>query len=179
MIPTLETANLVMNGFCEEDISLLVKMAGDRDVAKMTMRMPHPYKRIDGEKWIASHNLHFIEKKSVTFAIRLKTGELIGGISIILDLANKLGELGYWVGKKYWNHGYCTEAAREIIRYSFKTLKLNKVYARHFSINPASGRVMAKCGMKREGRQRQQFNKWGKYVDVVEYGILKGEYRRA
>jgi len=176
MIPTLETEHLILNGFTEEDVPAVVKMAGDRNVARTTLNLPHPYKKIDAEKWIASHAIGFVEKTNVVFAVRLKSGGLIGAIGIIIDQAHKRCELGYWIGKKHWNQGYCTEAARAALKYAFKMLKMNKVYARHLSNNPASGRVMMKCGMKQEGRQRQQFIKWGKYVDMVEYGILKKEW---
>lgn len=87
--------------------------------------------------------------------------------------------MGYWVGEEYWNNGYCTEAARKTISYCFKNLEMNKVYARHQHMNFASGRVLEKCGMKQEGCQRQQYIKNGKYLDIIEYGILKGEYKDA
>jgi len=53
---------------------------------------------------------------------------------------------------------------------------LNRVHARHFKSNPASGRVMQKVGMKYEGCLRQHFKKWGNYEDSEMYGILREEF---
>lgn len=48
-------------------------------------------------------------------------------------------QLGYWIAKDHWNQGYCTEAARELIKYGFITLGLHRIFSRSFTSNPASG----------------------------------------
>ena len=58
------------------------------------------------------------------------------------------GELGYWIGESYWGMGYCTEAAKALIQFSFHTLGLKKIVAEHLTSNPASGKVMKKAGMR-------------------------------
>ncbi len=88
----------------------------------------------------------------------------------------RCAELGYWIGRFYWGQGYCTEAARQVLRYGFEDLKLNKICARHMQTNPASGRVMQKIGMRQEGCLRQHYNRWGEVVDYPIYGILHAEY---
>ena len=84
--------------------------------------------------------------------------------------------MGYWIGKPYWNGGYCTEAAAAVLAYAFDALNLNRVYAHHFSSNPPSGRVMEKIGMKYEGECPQHFRKWDQFQDIRLYGILKSDY---
>ena len=79
---------------------------------------------------------------------------------------------------KYWKCGYCTEAARAIIRYGFKQLKLNKIKSSHFARNPASGKVMRNIGMKKEGFRREHVIKWNKYEDLVQYAILRKEWEK-
>jgi len=109
--------------------------------------------------WFAPGTLR--KGKEVVFAINLKeSGELIGAIGMALKLDQELAELGYWIGKPYWSRGYCTEAARVVLHFVFTELHLNRVYAHHFSHNPASGRVMQKIGMHHEGRLRQHVKKW-------------------
>ena len=76
----------------------------------------------------------------------------------------------------YWKQGYCTEAARAVLRYGFETRGLNRIGARHLARNPASGRVMQKLGMHYEGTRRQHVLKWGVFEDIVLYAILKSEY---
>ena len=64
------------------------------------------------------------------------------------DKANQKAEIGYWLGKEFWNKGYVTEAMAEVLAFGFKVLNLNKMFANFFPHNPASGRVMEKSGMR-------------------------------
>jgi len=84
--------------------------------------------------------------------------------------------MGYWIGKSYWGKGYCTEAARRLIKYGFEELKLNRIFAHFMTGNPASGRVMEKAGMIYEGHLRQHVKKWDVVQDLKIYAILKDEY---
>ena len=93
-----------------------------------------------------------------------------------LDQQHARAEMGYWIGKPYWNNGYCTEAAEAVLRYGFTELGLNRIYAHHFGRNPASGRVMEKIGMVYEGCLRQHVQRWGVFEDLKIYAILKSEY---
>jgi RimJ/RimL family protein N-acetyltransferase len=65
-----------------------------------------------------------------------------------------------------------------MLEYGFTELALNRIHAAHLARNPASGRVMEKLGMLREGTGRQHAKKWGTYEDLVFYGILKEEWAR-
>lgn len=82
------------------------------------------------------------------------------------------GEVAYWIGEPYWGRGYATEAAKAILQFAFEEKKLHKVFARYFSTNIASGRVMKKIGMEQEGILKEHIIKEGKYEDLVYYGIL-------
>ena len=82
-----------------------------------------------------------------------------------ISRAHGKGELGYWIAKDDWNRGYATEAARAVVRYAFDELGLRRVHAGHLVRNPASGRVMEKIGMRREGVWRQHILKWGEPED--------------
>ena len=80
------------------------------------------------------------------------------------------------MGKDWWGQGYATEAARAVLRYGFEELKLNRIYAHHMTKNPASGRVLAKIGMRREGLHRQAMRKWDVFEDVVVYAMLQQDW---
>ena len=85
---------------------------------------------------------------SASFAVtRRADGILIGAIGIHISLQSHSGEISYWIGVPYWGQGYCTEAARAVLKYGFEVLNLNRIQTRHISENPASGRVMQKLGM--------------------------------
>ncbi len=178
MIPTLHANRVTLSPFTVDDAFLVQKYAGAAEVARTTMNIPHPYPDGAADSWIASHLTEYLEKKNVVFAIRsATTGELYGAINLGLNMPHQNGELGYWMGVPFWNKGFCTEAARRLIEYGFQDIGLNKICSRHLAGNLASGRVMEKSGMRKEGVLRQQMIKDGIPLDIVEYGILKSEYQ--
>ena len=61
---------------------------------------------------------------------------------------------------------------------AFRELGLHRVEAQHETDNPASGRVMQKCGMRREGTLRGRILNKGRYVDVDLYAILREDWSR-
>jgi len=173
----IETERLLLRPFELSDGSRVKELAGDRAIADTTLNIPHPYKDGMAEEWISSHQPKFETGESVDYAIILKaTQKLIGAIGLIINKGFNRAELGYWVAKGHWNQGYCTEAAESMLEYGFYKLDLHKITATHITRNPASGKVMEKIGMKREGIFRQHVIKWDKYEDTISYGILRKEW---
>lgn len=83
-------------------------------------------------------------------------------------------ELDYALAKQYWNVGIMTEALRAVIDFLFRTVGCHKICGCCAALNPASGRVMEKCGMTKEGYQRGHYkNREGIYTDMILYGILQ------
>ncbi len=178
--PSIETERLILRGFDIGDGGDVQRLAGDKSVASTTLRIPHPYEDGIAEKWIGTHAEEFAQGKLVNFAITSrKQGHLIGAIGLTINKEHKNAELGYWIGKPYWNNGYCTEATKAVLRYGFEVLDLNRIHAHHFKRNPASGRVIRAIGMLYEGQLRQHLKKWDKFEDVEAYGILKADYENA
>lgn len=174
--PTLETARLLLRPFRTSDADDVQRLAGDRAVADTTLNIPHPYEDGLAEKWISNHRGWFEQDEQAVFAITLLAhGTLIGSVQLHIHREDDRGELGYWIGKPYWNRGFCSEAARALVGFGFEQLGLNRVHAWHFSRNPASGRVMQKLGMLHEGRLRQHVRKWDAFEDLELYGILRAD----
>lgn len=175
--PPLLTERLVLRSLTLEDAADVQRLAGDRDIALMTVAIPHPYEDGMAEEWIRASSERFKKDEALNFAITLKADKkLIGAIGLELEPEHERGELGYWIGKPYWNLGYATEAASAVVAYSFQVLKLNRIYAYHFTRNPASGRVLEKVGMRYEGCRRQHTKKWETFEDSIGYGILKVDF---
>jgi len=82
-------------------------------------------------------------------------------------------EVGYSLAKWVWGKGLATEALRAVIDHTFDTMDVNRIEAQHETDNPASGRVMEKCGMMKEGVLRQRLFNKGRYTDVALYSILR------
>ena len=178
--PRLQTERLVLRGFTQKDASDVQRLAGEWEVARTLLSVPHPYEDGMAEEWISGHRSAFERGEGVNFATVLRErGELCGSIGLLINSRDANAELGYWIGVPYWGQGYATEAAKEVVRYGFEQLWLHRVYAAHFGNNPASGRVLRKVGMTYEGTRREHHRKWGEYEDRVEYGLLVGEWRAA
>lgn len=177
-VPTLTTERLTLRAFTLADANRVQQLAGAFAVADTTGHMPHPYEDGMAEEWIGGLDPEFEHGEGATFAITLReTGELIGAIGLTIHPHDRHAEMGYWLGVPYWNRGYMTEAARAILQFAFENLKLNRVYASHFTRNPASGRVMQKIGMMYEGTLREHFMRWTEPEDLVYYGFLKKEWK--
>ena len=177
--PSLATERLLLRPFSLSDANDVQRLAGDRAIADTTINIPHPYEDGMAEEWIGKHQETFDQGKGVTFAITTKAnGALVGAISLMSVSAGHQAEMGYWVGKPYWNEGFCTEAANAVLRYAFEQMGLVRVHAIHFSRNSASGRVMQKVGMKHEGRRAHHVRKWGVFEDLDLYGILREDWEK-
>ena len=173
--PTIETDRLVLRPFRLADASRVQELAGAAEVAAMTQNVPHPYEDGMAERWIASRAVAFYEGGGVFFAITLKSdGALIGSVSLGVTPQHRRGELGYWIGVPFWGQGYASEAARATVRYGLGGLGLHKITSRHFATNAASGRVLEKAGLAKEGLLRDEIHKDGTFVDVVVYGLVGG-----
>ncbi len=168
----LKTERLLIRPIVLSDAETVEELASDKRIADTTFNIPHPYPKGRAIEWINTFTKNTYGKN---FAITLNN-KLIGCISIIQpgqEVYKFKAEVGYWVGFDYWNQGYCTEALKAIIEYAFQEMQLHKIVARHMAINPASGAVMKKAGMIKEGYLIQDAFKNGKFVDMELYGIVK------
>ena len=178
--PTLYTERLILRPFTLADADDVQRLAGDAAVASTTLNIPHPYEDGLAEQWISTHQEKFDLGIGVTFAVTLRDGDaLIGCIGLIMNQRHSRGTLGYWVGKPWWNSGYCTEAALAVLQYGLEELGLHRIVATHFARNPASGRVMQKIGMTHEGCLRQHVKKGEGFEDLEYYAVLRSEYEFA
>ena len=143
----METNRLLLRPWRESDAEALFKYASNPDVGPRAGWPPH--KTVKESKEIIRTVFH----NDTTWAIELKeTGEPIGCIGYLPSDGCKIpardGEplVGYWIAKPYWNQGICTEALKMVVRHVCKSTSISSLISGHFVDNPASGRVMEKCG---------------------------------
>jgi RimJ/RimL family protein N-acetyltransferase len=146
-IPVLETARLILRAPCIEDAKAIATLINDRRIAENTARIPHPYGIADAEQFITSVNK---KDSEASFVVTLADGAIIGGCGIG-TLFGADPEIGYWFGIPYWGKGYATEAARAVIDYAFTEIGLDKLEGGARVSNPASRRVLEKCGFQWTG----------------------------
>lgn len=179
-IPILTSNRLLLRPFSMDDAPRITDLLQEPEIALNGLGIPQPFHLADAEKMIHRFQ-QMAEKNHFTWGIvSHKTNDLLGVITLILTLAHHHAEIGFWLGKAYWNQGYATEAGQYVIDYGFVQYELNKIFAKSLTDNEASTRVLEKLGMKPEGLLRQHV--WHplrqQFKDVVMYGILQDELTR-
>ncbi|MBH1942576.1 GNAT family N-acetyltransferase [Mobilitalea sibirica] len=176
---SIETDRLLLRRFLQSDAkSMFHNWTNDEDVCKY-MRWPK-HKNINETRdiiagWINSYN----KLSFYLWAITLKeSDELVG--SIVLFVVNEndhSGDVGYCLGKRYWGKGIATEALKAVLNYAFFKINFNRIETYHSINNPASGKVMQKCGMVFEGLAKQKYKSTIGYEDCNMYAILKENFK--
>lgn len=175
-LPTLETERLRLDRPRPSDAPRVAELAGDREVARQTETIPHPYPEEEARAFLEELAGKIEDGEAAVFAVRPADGdELIGAVGLHPEPEHDRARLGYWIGRPFWGRGYATEAARAAVDWGFESLELRRIYAESFGRNRASCRVLEKLGMEREGRLRRHFVKWDEPVDLEVYGLLRGE----
>jgi RimJ/RimL family protein N-acetyltransferase len=173
----LTTGRLVLRTVSIADAVEIEALVSDRDIAATTMAIPHPYPRGGAIEFIEQHLKKAAAGQAELFVVRRREDDvLVGAVGLSIDVAHERAELGYWMGKPFWARGYCTEAAKAIVEHAFRQIGLNRVFAHHMTINPASGRVLQNVGMKHEATLRGFIEKWGERQDVAVYGLTRSDY---
>jgi len=169
---TLESERLILRRFKEEDAVDLLEWGSDPE----TVRLLYWSGVSTLEEARASiYNFHLTRTGS--YAIELKeTGKCIGNIDLRINPEHSKVSFGYVLNRKFWGKGYMTETLKTIIKFAFEKLEANRVAADHFGENLASGRVMEKAGMRKEGFTKQSLKAKGKFHDQILYGLLREEY---
>lgn len=177
----LETERLILRRFVSEDAAAMYKnWACDCEVTKYLTWPTHS--SIDISKsvtddWVASYS----NENWYQWAIVLKeNGDTpIGSISVVdMNEDTSTVQLGYCIGRNWWNRGITSEAVKEVMNFFFEEIDVNRIEARYDPKNPNSGKVMEKCGMKYEGTMRSADRNNQGICDVVYYAALKSEWEK-
>ncbi len=170
---------IILRPLRKSDAQDLQKNANRKEVTRYT-QVPYPYRLKDARDFIKKCGQNLRKKSDYEFGIELKkTGKIIGMTSLMkIDKQSKNAELGYWLGKKYWKQGIATEAVGLILKFGFKKLKLERIYARVFHPNRISQTFLRKNRFKYEGRLRKHIKNKGKWFDALYFGLLKNDYKK-
>ena len=178
-LPSLETENLLLRRPSRKDAADIFRYASDGEVARYVLWEPH---RSLAETRAFVRDLRFRIRSgypSSWVAVLRETGTVIGTIGFMwYSSENRSAELGYSFSREYWNRGFATQALKAVTDAAFRSLPLNRVEAQYDVRNPASGRVMQKCGFRQEGILRNRILNKGEYVDVALCAILRSDWEK-
>jgi ribosomal-protein-alanine N-acetyltransferase len=155
----------------------IVRHLKSREVTRYTY-IPHPYSIDDFRQFMRKIRSPKARERNIVFAIVDKlTGQAIGAVGVHgIDQKNRLTEIGYWLAKPYWGKGIVVEALGRILQYLFIERKLQRVFARVWHPNARSARVLEKAGFAREGCHRREVFRNGRWMDVLQFGMLFEEW---
>jgi RimJ/RimL family protein N-acetyltransferase len=168
--PVLATERLILRFPRKTDADVLASLANDRRIAENTARIPYPYTLADA--------LSFIEKvtgpvsSETAFVAMLADGDVLGVCGF--GGSDPEGpELGYWFGAPYWGQGYTTEAVRAMIDYAFTDCDHDILHASARVSNPASRRVLEKCGFQWTGVRLRRVRALASSVPVDQFRLKR------
>ena len=162
----------VLRPWREGDEPALAKYANNRNIwINLKDVFPHPYTMEDAAWWVQAQK----DREPPTDLAIADADEAIGAIGLRLqgDVYRRTAEVGYWLGEPFWGQGIATHALQAFAEYAFTTFDLVRLQAFVKEWNPASARVLEKCGFALEGRLRKNVTKDGKTVDQLLYALVR------
>lgn len=155
--PVIATERLILRGAVQGDAEAVRPLADDWGVAGMLSSMPYPYASADAQAWEDRAVICDFDK-TAEFVIEHRNFGVVGVIGFKPDGDGRT-DLGYWLGRPYWNRGYATEAARAALKWVKRDWRKRFVVAGHYADNPASGQVLCKAGFLYTGEVEQRASK--------------------
>ena len=170
-LPRIQGEGFVLRPWQAEDLESLVLHANDEQVSRtVSDRFPFPYTTSDAELFLRQPD----KPPAIVLAIEID-GAAVGGIDVRPGVAElRIGaEIGYWLARPYWGRGNMSRIVTHWCRYLFVEHGFERLQATVFSNNPASARVLEKCGFQREGSLRHAVIKNGHILDLWMYAMLR------
>ena len=167
----LDCGPCVVRDWARSDKASLLRHADNRNVWRnLTHRFPHPYTDAHAEAWFA-----MLEgmREPTHWAIEVD-GEAAGAIGCMLGegVYQRSAQLGYWLGEACWGRGIMTAAVKRVVPYAMERFHLVRLESPVFEWNPASMRVLEKCGFAREALLKASVLKDGELIDSVLYAFV-------
>jgi ribosomal-protein-alanine N-acetyltransferase len=162
------TPSCTLRDWVPGDAGYLATHANNPRIAAMLRdAFPLPYTLDDAHRFIS---MATGSTPNLFLAIEV-SGEAVGGIGIhpLDDVKRRSAEIGYWLSESLWGKGIVTDAVSSLVPVAFERYDIIRLQAGIFSNNPASMRVLEKCGFIREAIHRDAITKNGTLLDEVMY----------
>jgi ribosomal-protein-alanine N-acetyltransferase len=155
----------------DDDFSNYHKWFNDQEINKYTSHAIFPMTMNMIKLYLAD-----LPQNVFHLSIYEKTGSVhIGNISLLqIDNLNQHAELAIVLGEKdFTGKNYSYRACSLLLDHAFKRMNLNRIYCSTSEFNIGMQKLALKLGMKEEGRRKQALWFKDKFVDMVEFGIVK------
>jgi RimJ/RimL family protein N-acetyltransferase len=170
---TLTSNNLRLRPWLQSDLASLVRHADNFNIwINLRDGFPRPYTESAGLTWLRTA---MAEDTHIFLAIEVD-GEAVGGIGAQFkdDVFRQNAEIGYWLSEQYWGRGLMSKAVDMLVDHVFLQYPdIHRIYADLFAYNPASARVLQKCGFHLEAIHKNAVIKNGKVVDEHRYARFR------
>ncbi|MFH1675484.1 MAG: GNAT family N-acetyltransferase [bacterium] len=175
----LETERLIIRTFRKSDVESVRESFNDPVFDELTEHIKQPYTIQSAKDFIRKATNLGRKKIGLYYAVELKeTGRVIGEVHLSWIFWQQMySEFGFAISPKYWNKGYGTEAAGELLRYAFEDLGMRRIVGMTMENNAPSRRLMEKLGMKLECVAKEEWKYKDGYPDFAHYVILKSEWK--
>ncbi len=173
----IKTARIDLRKIELEDAEMMFRnWASDDEVSRYMRWTTH--KNLDETREIIKNWFEgYKNDNKYHWGICLENGEMIGSVGVMLIAEYDFkAELGYCISRKWWGQGYTGEAVKAVINYMFSNTDIERIEAYHSVNNPASGKVMVKAGMYKEGFARHKYKNRDGFQDCYLYGIIREEW---
>lgn len=172
----IETRRLWLRWPTAKDRDAVLKLAGDRSVAEMTARIPHPLDRHTVDAFLLDTRVANTAGSGLTLALteRSAPANLIGLVGI--SGGGTQPHLGYWLGRPWWGNGLMGEAARALVHAYFAYAGGGRIEASALPANPASRRVLEKVGFRVTGRGPRACPARGGDREVDLFGLDRNDW---
>jgi RimJ/RimL family protein N-acetyltransferase len=175
--PFLTGARIYLRALMDADCAgPYLEWFNDPEVCRLNGHHRFPYRHEDARAFVQRVNAS--REELVLAIVRSDDHRHIGNVALQqIDFVSRSAELAIVIGARdCWGQGYSKEAGRLLLEHAFFSLNLNRVYCGTLEHNVPMQRLAVHLGMREEGRRRHAVYKADRYLDVIEYGVLKGEY---
>jgi len=179
MIPFLLGERIYLRALVDEDANENYPLwFNDEEVCAGNSHHVYPYSRDEARQYIRNVNA---DRSQLVLAICLQDigNKHIGNVALQnIHPVYRSAEFAIVIGdKECWNKGYGKEAAALMIDHGFGTLNLHRVTCGTFETNIGMMVIALWLGMKQEGVRRDAAFKDGKYLPVIEFGMVRNEWQ--
>ena len=164
---------LRLRRLCLADAPVLARLANNKKIwDNVRDRMPYPFQLQDAEVFINNVTQH---DNALVRAIVLPDQVFVGTVGLHLQDYPYEGsaELAYWLGEPFWGGGLASLAVHKLIKLGFNQYDLRRIFARVYSFNKPSVRVLEKNGFRCEAVARAAVLKNNQVWDELTFGLLR------